>query len=427
MRVLVLGGGGREHTICYTISKSLKLEKLFCIPGNGGISEIAETVENISITDFDNIIKFCKENKIDLVIPGPEEPLVKGLKDYLNKEGIKVFGPDSIGALLEGSKSFAKEIMSKAGIPTAKFEVFDEPSKAKAYIEKKGAPIVVKADGLCAGKGVFVCETKEEAIKAIEKIMEEKIFGEAGDKVVIEERLVGEEASYIVITDGYNFKALPTSQDHKRLLDNDEGPNTGGMGAYSPTPLIDQELKEKIEEKIIKPALKILEKEGHPYMGFLYAGLMIVNKEPYVLEFNCRLGDPEAQAILPRVENDFLEIIESALEGNLNKIDLRKKKDSAVCVVMASKGYPGKYEKGKKIEGLEKASQIPGVIVFHAGTKKINNEFYTSGGRVLGVTALDKDIPLAIEKAYKAVSMIYFEGAHYRKDIGKKAFKYLAT
>ena len=427
MRVLVLGGGGREHTICYTISKSLKLEKLFCIPGNGGISEIAETVENISITNFDNIIKFCKENKIDLVIPGPEEPLVKGLKDYLNKEGIKVFGPDSIGALLEGSKSFAKEIMSKAGIPTAKFEVFDEPSKAKAYIEKKGAPIVVKADGLCAGKGVFVCETKEEAIKAIEKIMEEKIFGEAGDKVVIEERLVGEEASYIVITDGYNFKALPTSQDHKRLLDNDEGPNTGGMGAYSPTPLIDQELKEKIEEKIIKPALKILEKEGHPYMGFLYAGLMIVNKEPYVLEFNCRLGDPEAQAILPRVENDFLEIIESALEGNLNKIDLRKKKDSAVCVVMASKGYPGKYEKGKKIEGLEKASQIPGVIVFHAGTKKINNEFYTSGGRVLGVTALDKDIPLAIEKAYKAVSMIYFEGAHYRKDIGKKAFKYLAT
>jgi len=285
----------------------------------------------------------------------------------------------------------------------------------------------VKADGLCAGKGVFVCETKEEAIKAVEKIMEEKIFGEAGNKVVIEEKLVGEEASYIVITDGYNFKALPTSQDHKRLLDNDEGPNTGGMGAYSPTPLIDKKLKEKIEEKIIKPTLKILEKEGHPYIGFLYAGLMIVNKEPYVLEFNCRLGDPEAQAILPRVENDFLEIIEMALEKNLNKIDLKEKSESAVCVVMASKGYPGKYEKGKKIEGLEKASQIPGVIIFHAGTKKINNEFYTNGGRVLGVTALDKDIPLAIEKAYKAVSMIYFEGAHYRKDIGKKAFKYLAT
>jgi len=425
MRILVLGGGGREHTICYSFSKSPKLQKLYCLPGNGGISEIAETIENISISDFGSIIKICKEKEIDLVIPGPEKPLVKGLKDALEKENIKVFGPDSTGALIEGSKSFAKEIMSKAGVPTAKFEIFDNSSKAKAYIEKKGAPIVVKADGLCAGKGVFVCETKEEAIRAVEKIMEEKIFGEAGNRVVIEEKLVGEEASYIVITDGYNFKALPTSQDHKRLLDNDEGPNTGGMGAYSPTPLIDEELKKKIEEKIISPILKALEKEGHPYLGFLYAGLMIVNKEPYVLEFNCRLGDPEAQVILPRIENDFLGIIEATIEGNLGKIDLREKKESAVCVVMASKGYPGKYEKGKKIEGLDRVSQIPGVIVFHAGTKKVNGEFYTSGGRVLGVTALDKDIPSAIEKAYKAVSMIHFEGAHYRKDIGKRAYKYL--
>lgn len=427
MRVLVLGGGGREHTICYILSKSSALEKLFCIPGNGGISEIAETAENISATDFENIARFCKENKIDLIIPGPEEPLVRGLRNILEKEGIKVFGPDSVGALIEGSKSFAKEIMNKAGVPTARFEIFNDPLKAKAYIEKKGAPIVVKADGLCAGKGVFVCETKEEAIKAVEKIMEEKIFGEAGNRIVIEEKLVGEEASYIVITDGYNFKALPTSQDHKRLLDNDEGPNTGGMGAYSPTPLIDQELKKKIEEKIIVPTLKVLEREGYPYLGFLYAGLMIVNKEPYVLEFNCRLGDPEAQVILPRIENDFLEIVEAALEGNLNKVNLKEKEEAAVCVVMASKGYPGKYEKGKKIEGLEKVSQIPGVIVFHAGTKKINNEFYTSGGRVLGVTALDKDIPSAIEKTYKAVSLIHFEGVHYRKDIGKRAFKYLGS
>ncbi|MCD6490034.1 MAG: phosphoribosylamine--glycine ligase [Thermodesulfobacterium sp.] len=427
MKILVLGGGGREHTICYVLSKSAKLEKLFCIPGNGGISEIADIIENISVTDFENIARFCKENKIDLVLPGPEEPLVKGLRDSLEKEGIKVFGPDSVGALIEGSKSFAKEIMDKARVPTAKFEVFDEPSKAKAYIEKKGAPIVVKADGLCAGKGVFVCETKEEAIRAVEKIMEEKIFGESGNKVVIEERLIGEEASYIVITDGYNFRALPTSQDHKRLLDNDEGPNTGGMGAYSPTPLIDSELRQKIEGKIIAPVLKTLEKEGHPYLGFLYAGLMIVNKEPYVLEFNCRLGDPEAQVILPRVENDFLEIIERALEGNLDKIELKKRKEAAVCVVMTSKGYPGKYEKGRKIEGLEKVSQMQDVIVFHAGTKKVNNEFYTNGGRVLGVTALDKDIPSAIEKAYKAVSLIHFEGAHYRKDIGKRAFKYLGS
>lgn len=425
MKVLVIGRGGREHTICYALSKSSKLEKLFCIPGNGGISEIAETIENISPNDFEKISQFCKENKIDLVIPGPEEPLVRGLKDFLEKKGIKVFGPDSKASLIEGSKSFAKEIMVKAGVPTAKFEIFDDSEKAKKYIEKKGAPIVIKADGLCAGKGVFVCETKEEAIKAIEKIMEERIFGEAGNKVVIEERLIGEEASYIVITDGYNFKALPTSQDHKRLLDNDEGPNTGGMGAYSPTPLIDSELKEKIETKIITPTLRTLEKGGYPYIGFLYAGLMIVGKEPYVLEFNCRLGDPEAQAILPRIENDFLELIESAFKGDLNKIELKEKNLAAVCVVMASKGYPGKYEKGKRIEGLDKASQISDIIIFHAGTKKVNNEFYTNGGRVLGVTALDKDIFSTIDKVYKAVSLIKFEGAHYRKDIGKRVFKYL--
>lgn len=425
MRVLVLGGGGREHTICFMISQSSNLKKLFCLPGNGGISEIAEIVEDLSITDFKSLVNFCKENKIDLVIPGPEEPLVKGLKDFLSKEGITVFGPDRVGALLEGSKSFAKELMNKSGVPTANFEVFEDPERARAYVEKKGTPIVIKADGLCAGKGVFVCETKESAFSAIEKIMEEKIFGESGNRVVIEEKLTGEEASYIVITDGYNFKALPTSQDHKRLLDNDEGPNTGGMGAYSPTPLINSELKKIIEEKIITPILKTLENEGHPYIGFLYAGLMITDKGPYVLEFNCRLGDPEAQVILPRIENDFLEVISATLEGSLDKIELRERKESAVCVVMASKGYPGKYEKGKKIEGLEKVAQMPNVIVFHAGTKKVNNEFYTYGGRVLGVTALDKDIPSAIKKAYEAVSLINFEGAHYRKDIGKKAFKYL--
>ncbi len=427
MRILVLGGGGREHTICYAISGSSKLEKLFCIPGNGGISEIAQTFPDISINNFEEIADFCEKNSIDLVIPGPEEPLVKGIKDYLEKKGIKVFGPDKLCAQIEGSKAFAKEIMVKAGVPTAKFEIFDDSSKAKAYVEKVGAPVVVKADGLCAGKGVFVCDTREDAIKAIEKIMEEKIFGESGNRVVIEEKLVGEEASYIVITDGHTFKALPTSQDHKRLLDNDEGPNTGGMGAYSPAPLITQELRTKIEEKVIAPIIKTLEKEGHLYLGFLYAGLMIVNNEPYVLEFNCRLGDPEAQAILPRIDNDFLELVKLTIEGKLAEVHLKEKDGAAVCVVMASKGYPGKYEKGKKIEGLDKVSQMSDVIVFHAGTKKVGDEFYTNGGRVLGVTALDKDIPSAIEKAYKAVSLINFEGAHYRKDIGKKAFKYLKT
>lgn len=426
MKVLVLGGGGREHTICYKLSQSPKLSKLYCIPGNGGISEVAEIPSGISVSDFDKIVEFCKKNQIDFIVPGPEEPLVKGIRDYLEKEGIKVFGPDKVASLVEGSKSFAKEIMAKAGIPTARFEIFDEPSKAKAYVEKRGAPIVVKADGLCAGKGVFVCETKEEAFTAIEKIMEEKIFGESGNRVVLEEKLVGEEATFIVVTDGEIFKSLPNSQDHKRLLDNDEGPNTGGMGAYSPAPVITPQLKERIEREIIEPTLKTLAKEGHPYLGFLYAGLMIVdNKDPYILEFNCRLGDPEAQVILPRIGNDFLELIQLTFEGKLSKVEIEESSGAAVCVVMASKGYPGAYEKGKKIEGLERASQISGVIVFHAGTTKKNGEFYTSGGRVLGVTALDKDIPSAIEKAYKAVSLISFEGAHYRKDIGKKAYQHL--
>ncbi|NPA40525.1 MAG: phosphoribosylamine--glycine ligase [Thermodesulfobacteria bacterium] len=425
MKVLVIGGGGREHAICYSLKNSNLLTKLYCIPGNGGICEIAEVNQEIKPLEFEKVVEFCKKEGIELVIPGPEEPLVKGIKDALEKEGIKVFGPDTKGAMLEGSKAFAKEVMAEAGVPTAKFEIFDDPDKARAYIEKKGAPIVVKADGLCAGKGVFVCDTKEEAFEAIHKLMEEKIFGASGERVVIEERLDGEEASYIVISDGENFVALPNSQDHKRLLDGDKGPNTGGMGAYSPAPLITEELKQKIENKVISPIIKTLLKKGNPYVGFLYAGLMITNGEPFVLEFNCRLGDPEAQAILPRIENDFLELVKIAIDGKLKDVSLVEKSDAAVCVVMASSGYPGKYEKGKKITGIKEAEKIPGVIVFHAGTKKIDGDVVTNGGRVLGVTALDEDIPSAIKKAYEAVSKIHFEGAYYRKDIGHKAFKHL--
>jgi len=425
MRVLVLGGGGREHALCYVLSKSSKLTKLYCIPGNGGISEIAEIPEGIGINDFEKIKEFCLREKIDLVIPGPEEPLVKGIKDFLSEEGILVFGPDKYGALLEGSKAFAKKIMEKAQVPTSQYKVFDKYEEALKFVKKKGAPIVVKADGLCAGKGVFVCQTLEEAEKALEKIFIEKIFGEAGSKVVIEDYLEGEEASYIVIADGENFKALPTSQDHKRLLDNDEGPNTGGMGAYSPAPLVNEALRKKIEERIIAPILRTMKEEGHPYIGFLYAGLMISQGEPYVLEFNCRLGDPEAQAILPRIENDFLEMVEKALSGKLREYELKESSKACVCVVMASKGYPGSYEKGHIITGLEKVRDIKDVIVFHAGTKKEGDKFLTNGGRVLGVTALGETIPEAIERAYKAVELIHFEGAHYRKDIGKKALKYL--
>ena len=425
MKVLVLGGGGREHALCYILSKSSKLTKLYCIPGNGGISEIAEIPEGIGINDFEKIKEFCLKEKIDLVIPGPEEPLVKGIKDFLSEAGILVFGPDKYGALLEGSKAFAKKIMEKAQVPTSQYEVFDSYEEALKFVKKRGVPIVVKADGLCAGKGVFVCQTVEEAEKALEKIFIKKIFGEAGSRVVIEEYLEGEEASYIVIADGENFKALPTSQDHKRLLDNDEGPNTGGMGAYSPAPLVNEAVRKKIEERIIAPILKTMKEEGHPYTGFLYAGLMISQGEPYVLEFNCRLGDPEAQAILPRIENDFLEMVGKALSGKLREYELKESSKACVCVVMASKGYPGSYEKGHIITGLEKVRDIKDVIVFHAGTKKEGDKFLTNGGRVLGVTALGETITEAIERAYKAVELIHFEGAHYRRDIGKKALKYL--
>ncbi|MFN4197000.1 MAG: phosphoribosylamine--glycine ligase [Caldimicrobium sp.] len=425
MKVLVLGGGGREHALCHLLSQSSLLTKLYCLPGNGGISEIAEIPQGISLNDFEAIKHFCIRERIDLVIPGPEEPLVKGIRDYLEKGGIKVFGPKAFEAQIEGSKAFAKNIMEKAGVPTASYKVFDKYEEAIKYVQEKGVPIVIKADGLCAGKGVVVCETIEEADAALKNILVYRYFGEAGAKVVIEEKLEGEEASYIVITDGETYKALPTSQDHKRLLDNDQGPNTGGMGAYSPALLIKEEIRKKIEERIIEPILKQLKAEGHPYLGFLYAGLMIQNGEPYVLEFNCRLGDPEAQAILLRIKGDFLELILHTLEGKLASYDLQEKDEAATCVVMASKGYPGTYEKGKEIKGLEEVKKLEDVIVFHAGTKKDDGKFFTNGGRVLGVTALGKDLKESIERAYEAVKVIYFEGAHYRKDIGHKALKYL--
>ncbi len=425
MKVLVLGGGGREHALCWALKRSKLLKDLFCLPGNGGISEIAKISTEIDPQDFSLLADFCLREKIDLVVPGPEDPLVKGITDVLTSRGIRVFGPTKYGAQLEGSKAFAKEILQRTGVPTAEFAIFDEPARARAYVEKKGPPLVIKADGLCAGKGVFVCQTLYEAYQAIEKIMEEKIFGEAGNKIVIEEYLTGEEASYIILTDGEVFRALPTSQDHKRLLDKDEGPNTGGMGAYSPTPLITSQLKETIEERVIKPILGYLKKEGHPYFGFLYAGLMISKGIPYVLEFNCRLGDPEAQAILPRIKNDFLSLLQATLEGRLSEITLEEVEDWAVCVVMASQGYPGPYEKGKLITGLEKVAKMEKVMVFHAGTKKENGKYYTNGGRVLGVTALGETLEKAIQTVYEACEKIHFDKSFYRKDIGVKAFKYI--
>jgi phosphoribosylamine--glycine ligase len=419
--VLVVGGGGREHALCWKIAQSPLLKKLYCAPGNGGIGEIAENVP-INAEDLGGLLNFAKSKGIDLTVVGPEAPLVKGLVDLFEKEGLKVFGPNKLAAEIEGSKAFAKTFMKKYGIRTAPFEVFDDPQKAKRYVLESGRPLVVKASGLAAGKGTFVCESVEEALNAIEEIMVKKAFGEAGSKVVIEEKLEGFEVSYMVVSDGENAIPLSPSQDHKRLLDGDMGPNTGGMGAYSPVPFLTSELEERILKEIMIPTIRGLKEEGRPYRGLLYGGLMIdKEKNPWVLEFNCRFGDPETQPLMVRMEGDLLEIMLCCLEGKLNQVRLQWSDQPAVCVVMAQKGYPGSYEKGKEIKGLEEAVRMKEVWVFHAGTIKRNGKFYTSGGRVLGVTARGKDFEEAIKRAYEAVEKISWEGVYYRKDIGKRA------
>lgn len=421
MKVLVVGGGGREHALCWKIAQSPLLKKLYCAPGNGGIGEIAENVP-INAEDLGGLLNFAKSEGIDLTVVGPEAPLVKGLVDLFEKEGLKVFGPNKLAAEIEGSKAFAKTFMKKYGIRTAPFEVFDDPQKAKRYVLESGRPLVVKASGLAAGKGTFVCESVEEALNAIEEIMVKKAFGEAGSKVVIEEKLEGFEVSYMVVSDGENAIPLSPSQDHKRLLDGDMGPNTGGMGAYSPVPFLTSELEERILKEVMIPTIRGLKEEGRPYRGLLYGGLMIdKEKNPWVLEFNCRFGDPETQPLMVRMEGDLLEIMLCCLEGKLNQVRLQWSDQPAVCVVMAQKGYPGSYEKGKEIKGLEEAVRMKEVWVFHAGTIKRNGKFYTSGGRVLGVTARGKDFEEAIKRAYEAVEKISWEGVYYRKDIGKRA------
>ncbi len=426
MKVLVVGGGGREHALCWKLAQSPRVEKVYCAPGNAGIAEEpkCECVP-ISPMDFEALSAFVLEKGIDFTLVGPEDPLARGLADHFEKKRLRVFGPSAQAARIEASKVFTKELLARHGIPTAAFEVFDDPGEARRYVEKKGAPIVVKADGLCAGKGVVVCRSVEEALEAIDRIMIEKVFGEAGNRVVIEECLFGEEASFMVITDGETVLPLPTSQDHKPLLDGDKGPNTGGMGAYSPAPVVTPELSEVILETIMKPVIRALAKEGVPYRGVLYGGLMICEGRPYVLEFNCRFGDPEAQPVLMRLETDLVELVERAFEGRLAEAEVRVRPEAAVCVVMASKGYPGKYEKGKVITGLSEVARMENVKVFHAGTARKDGEIVTAGGRVLGVTALAPDIPSAIKRAYEAVEKIHFEGAHYRRDIGAKALKHL--
>ncbi|MDP2924331.1 MAG: phosphoribosylamine--glycine ligase [Candidatus Omnitrophota bacterium] len=441
MKVLVIGSGGREHALVWKISQSKLADKIFCAPGNGGISRLAECVE-IKAEDTRSLLDFARKEKIDLTVVGPEVPLAGGIVDEFNNHKLRIFGPSKKAAKLEASKVFAKELMAKYKIPTADFKVFDNPNQAQAYIEKKGAPCVVKADGLAAGKGVVVAKTVKEAQAAVKSILEERIFGEAGNKVIIEDCLEGQEASIIVVTDSKEVIALASSQDHKRVLDQDSGPNTGGMGAYSPAPIVTESLFKEILDTIIYRTIDGLAKEGIIYKGVLYAGIMITKQGPKVLEFNVRFGDPETQAILPRLKSDILEVMLATTDIKLIKMSksggLNWDRRACVCVVCTSRGYPSEYEKGKEIFGLDQVQKLEDVVVFHAGTKQLPVtllrqgfegqascqlpvRYLTNGGRVLGITGLGNDINKAIETTYKAVDKIRFEGMHYRKDIGKKA------
>ncbi len=420
MKVLVVGSGGREHALCWKIAKSPRVKKIYAAPGNGGISEIAELVD-IKADNIEGLSGLAKRENIDLTVVGPEAPLAAGIVDEFNRKGLRIFGPTKKAAELEASKVFTKNICLKYGICTAASEVFEDASKAKDYVNKQDKPQVIKADGLAAGKGVIVAETKEEARNAIDDIMVNKRFGEAGSKVCIEERLYGEEVSILVFSDGRNIYPLETSQDHKPAFDDDKGPNTGGMGAYSPTSLINEKMYQDVVVDIIRPTVEAMANEGRPYKGILYAGLIVAEGIPHLLEYNVRFGDPETQAILPRMKTDLVEVIEATIDGTLNKIQIEWNKCACVCVVAASGGYPGSYEKGKEISGLDKVKGMGDVMVFHAGTKKENGKILTAGGRVLGVTALGGDIKQAIDKSYEAMDKITFEGMHYRTDIGRKA------
>lgn len=423
MKVLVVGGGGREHTMVWKIKQSTRVSEVYCAPGNAGIAQDAVCVP-IGAEDVDALLKFAIEKGIDLTVVGPEAPLTLGIVDKFRAQGLRIFGADRKAAEIEGSKVLAKEIMYKYNIPTAKYRDFTSAAEAIAYIRENGAPCVVKADGLAAGKGVIVAMDEETAIDAVKMIMEDKAFGDSGNRLVVEEYLEGEEVSILAFTDGTAVIPMVSSQDHKRIFDNDEGPNTGGMGAYSPAPVYTKELEPLVYDKILIPTINGMKAEGRTYEGVLYAGLMITKDGPKVLEYNARFGDPETQAVLARLETDLVEIIEAVIDKKLDGMDIKWRDEAAVCVVMAAGGYPGSYKKGDVISGLAEASQT-GATVFHAGTASKEGEIVTSGGRVLGVTALGKTIPEAIKNVYEAVNKISWDGAQYRRDIGKKALKHL--
>jgi phosphoribosylamine--glycine ligase len=426
MKILVVGGGGREHALVWKIAQSPKVSKIYCAPGNAGIGESAECLP-IKAGDIPGLVRFARNEKIDLTVVGPEDPLTGGLVDALEKEKLRAFGPTQKAAMLEASKNFAKRIMTKYHIPTASSRTFTEYKKALAFLEKTGAPIVVKADGLAAGKGVMVCQTIAEAKAAIELIMLDRAFGAAGDKVLLEECLIGEEASFLAFSDGRTVVPLPTSQDHKPIYDNDQGPNTGGMGAYSPAPVVDPALFKKAMDTVMVPTVRAMAREGRLYKGVLYAGLMIQEGSIRVLEFNVRFGDPEAQPLLMRLRTDLVEIMEAVVEGKLHRIKIEWDDRPAVCVVMAERGYPGSYKKGHPILGLDRVKDMKDVVAFQAGTVFKDQKVFTAGGRVLGITALGEDIPRAIKKAYQAVGKIHWDSAFFRKDIGQKALKLIKS
>lgn len=419
MNILIIGGGGREHALAWKFAQSPRARKIYCAPGNGGISRVAECVP-IEAADIPGLVNFAREKGIDFTIVGPEAPLAAGIVDKFGNEGLRIFGPTRAAAELESSKVFAKRIMRKYGIPTGEGEIFEESQPALNYIRGRGTPIVVKADGLAAGKGVIVCPTVKKAEEAVNLIMREKAFGEAGNQVIVEECLRGEEASFIALTDGEAILPLIPSQDHKPIYDGDKGPNTGGMGAYAPAPVVSSEIAVTVLKKIFIPTIKGMREEGKKLRGVLYAGLMITPLGPKVLEFNVRFGDPEIQAILPLLKSDLVEPLEACLNGNLGQVNLKWNEGAALCLVMASGGYPGSYRKGQVIQGLEELVGEENVIVFHAGTALKEGKVVTDGGRVLGVTAWGSDIGKAREKAYKAAGKIEFPGIYYRKDIGAR-------
>jgi len=421
MKVLVIGSGGREHAIVWKVLQNPVVDKLFCAPGNAGIAQNAECVD-IPVQDKVQLLKFAIKHKIDLTLVGPEAPLVDGIVDLFEENGLTIFGPSRRAAELEGSKAFCKFFLEKYDIPTADYRTFTDYEKAKTFLTQHRGSIVVKADGLAAGKGVMVCKQPEDALMALDRIMKRKDFGAAGDKVVIEECLTGREVSVMALSDGERLITLVPSQDHKRIFDNDEGPNTGGMGAYAPTPQVSEELMKEIVTTILEPTIKGMALEDRPYKGVLYAGLMLTSSGPKVLEYNVRFGDPETQAVLPMSESDLVEAIWAIHQGTLDDIKWKNKKGAAVCVVLASGGYPGEYSKGKTIIGLDNQWD-KGTIIFHAGTKRQGLNIVTNGGRVLGVTALDSSLPKAVDSVYKAVKRITFDGAYYRRDIAHRALR----